>query len=91
VGTSGSAAAGKKMYKLEQIADERLKALVGKRVEVTGRIDAEPGDTGRPTGTSGTAAQPDRSAGPDSIELPEFEVASIKEVEGTCPSTPAAK
>lgn len=90
VGTSGSADAGKKMYKLEQIADDRLQALVGKRVEVTGRIDAEPGDTGRPTGTSG-AAQPDRSAGPDDIELPEFEVASIKEVDGTCPATPSAK
>jgi hypothetical protein len=90
VGTSGSADAGKKMYKLEQIADDRLQALVGKRVEVTGRIDAEPGDAGRPTGTSG-AAQPDRSAGPDRIEMPEFEVASIKAVEGTCPASPAAK
>jgi hypothetical protein len=33
------------MYKLEMVPDEKLKAKVGKRVEVTGRIDAEAGDT----------------------------------------------
>ena len=40
-GTSGVASAAGKAYKLEQIADERLSAVVGKRVEVTGRVDAE--------------------------------------------------
>jgi hypothetical protein len=92
VGTSGSTGRGSKMYKLELIADDRLQAMVGKRVEVTGKIDAEAGDTaGRATGTAGTAGQPDRSAGPDRVELPEFEVSSIKEVEGTCPANPSAK
>ena len=48
------------MYKLEKIADEQLRAAVGKRVEVTGRIDAEAGDE---TGARGRHAcnHPDRS------------------------------
>ncbi len=42
-GTTGTAGAmsGTKAYKLEKIADEQLRAVVGKRVEVTGRVDAE--------------------------------------------------
>jgi hypothetical protein len=85
-GTSGTTNA---MYKLEGIADERLKAVVGKRVEVTGRIDAEPGDT---TGAKSATKPPaDRSVGPDRIELPEFEISSIREVSGTCPPKPQAK
>ena len=106
-GTSGMAhgKAGKKhsMFKLEHADDDRLRALVGKRVEVTGRIDAEAGDTQRSPGTTGTTGtttgttggteqQParDRSVGPDQIELPEFEVTSIREVSGNCPATPDA-
>ena len=86
-GTAGMTSASGKAYKLEQIADERLKAVVGKRVEVTGRVDAE---ASAATGTSGVT--PDRNPGsPDQIELPEFEVTSIKEVEGTCPATPQIK
>jgi hypothetical protein len=86
-GTTGAASAEGKAYKLEQIADDRLKAVVGKRVEVTGRVDA---DAGRATGTTG--AKPDTNPGsPDDIELPEFEVTSLKEVEGTCPATPNIK
>lgn len=102
-GTTGAAGArmsGHKAFKLEKISDDRLRAVVGKRVEVTGRIDAEHGDTkhrghtgataGTATGTTGTAAAPakDRSVGPDKIELPEFEVTSIREIAGTCPATP---
>jgi hypothetical protein len=83
-GTSGTAAA---MYKLEHAADEKLRAMVGKRVEVTGRIDAEAGDTKKPAGTT---AQTERSVGPDQVELPEFEVTSIREVSGTCPASPKA-
>lgn len=83
-GTSGMASMAGKAYKLEQIADEKLQAVVGKRVEVTGRVD--PGATG----TTGT--RPDTNpASPDQIELPEFEVTAIKEVEGTCPATPQIK
>jgi hypothetical protein len=78
-------ASAHKAYKLEQIDDEQLKAVVGKRVEVTGRVDAERGD--KAPGTAG-APTADKSVGPDKIELPEFEVTSIKEVEGTCPATP---
>lgn len=77
------------MYKVEQIPDERLRQLVGKRVEVTGRIDAEAGDT-KPAGTAGTEPREDRSIGPDAIELPEFEATAIREVPGTCPPKPSA-
>ena len=88
-GTSGAASAHK-AFKLEKIADERLSAMVGKMVEVTGKTDAD-NDTAknRATGTGGTT--PDRSLGPDKIELPEFEVTNIKEIEGTCPATPNIK
>lgn len=80
---TGAVMAGK-AFKLEKIADERLKAVVGKRVEVTGRVDE---------GASGTAGvKPDRNpVSPDKIELPEFEVTALKEVEGTCPTTPQIK
>jgi hypothetical protein len=80
VGTAGSTAAGK-MYKVEQIPDEKLRALVGKRVEATGRIDPEAGGK--------TTPQPDRGVGPDDINLPEFEATEIREASGTCPASPA--
>jgi hypothetical protein len=86
VGTSGTSKSGA-MYKLEQVDDEKLKSMVGKRVEVTGRIDAEAGDKAPAAAPSAA----DRSVGPDRINLAEFEVASIKEVSGTCPATPSAK
>lgn len=94
-GTSGSmAASAHKAFKLEHAADEQLKAMVGKMVEVTGKIDAEAGDSARATGAaSSTAGSAARSTGMggDQIELPEFEVTSIKEVQGTCPATPDIK
>jgi hypothetical protein len=82
-GTSGTALTTGNMYKVENIPDDRLKALVGKRVEVTGRIDPE----GSPTIPAGPG--PDRGLGPDRINLPEFEASSIREMSGTCPATPA--
>jgi hypothetical protein len=85
-GTSGTAPATGNMYKVEGPADEKLKALVGKKVEVTGRIDPE----GGPGSTATGAPRPDRGPGPDKINLPEFEAASIREVSGTCPATPPA-
>ncbi len=85
VGTSGTAPSSGTMYKVEGPADEQLKALVGKRVEVTGRADPQRGPGGAPA-----AATPDRGPGPDDINLPEFEAASIKETSGTCPATPSA-
>ena len=89
VGTSGAASAGA-MYKLELIADEKLRGLVGKRVEVTGRIDAEAGDKPLTPATPPTS-QTDRAIGRDRVDLAEFEVTSIKEVSGTCPAKPSAK
>jgi hypothetical protein len=82
-GTSGSARAGGGMYKVEKISGDRLKALVGKRVEVTGRVDPE-GNT--PAG----AASPNRSLGRDAISIAEIEASDIKEVAGTCPASPSA-
>ena len=64
-----------RMYKVTRIDDERLKSLVGKRVEVTGTIkpdnDAKPADRGTNT------------------NLPNIEGTSIREVAGeSCPATP---
>jgi hypothetical protein len=87
-GTAGTAGAtmAPKMFKLEHEDDDKLKALVGKRVQVTGKVDAERSDK-----TATGAPQADRSMGPDKIELPEFEVTSIAETAGECPATPAIK
>jgi hypothetical protein len=84
--TAGTTSASGAMYKVEGPPDERLKALVGKRVEVTGRIDRERIRGGAP----GTATK-DRGLGPDDINLPEFEATSIREISGTCPATPVPR
>jgi hypothetical protein len=78
------------MYKLELIADEKLQAVVGKRVEVTGKIDAEAGDMAKPA-TPPPASGTDKALGRDKIDIPEFEVSSMKEVPGSCPASPAGK
>jgi hypothetical protein len=53
-----------------------------------GKIDPEGGGPlNRPT----SGPTPDKGLGPDKINLPEFEAASIKETAGTCPATPAAR
>jgi hypothetical protein len=83
-GTTGVASGA--MYKLELASDEELRSHVGKRVQVTGRIDAERSDTSAPGG-AGTP-QRDESLGRDRIELPEFEVSEIREVSGSCPPKP---
>jgi len=84
VGTSGTVPSTGNMYKVENIPDERLKALVGKRVEVSGRIDPEAAGLGG-------ASTRDRGPGPDEVNLPEFEAASIRELSGTCPAVPASR
>jgi hypothetical protein len=88
-GTAGSASTAVPstgtMYKVEKIADEKLKTLVGKRVEVKGHIDPE----GRSRlGVGGP--KPDAGLGPDKISLPEIEASSIREVtnQGQCPVKP---
>ena len=65
------------MYKVTKIDDARLKALVGKRVAVTGTIkmdkDVRPGE--RPANFQ---------------NLPNIEGTAIREVTGTaCPASPA--
>lgn len=85
-GTTAATPASGDMYKVEGPSDEKLKALVGKRVEATGRIDPE----GR-QGTSPGMPRIDRGPGPDQINLPELEATSIREVSGTCPATPARR
>jgi hypothetical protein len=87
VGTSG--AASHAMYKLELIADEKLKAVVGKRVEVTGRIDAEAGDS--KAATAPAPSDTEKAIGRDTVALPEFEVTNLREVAGNCPATPESK
>jgi hypothetical protein len=86
-GTSGTMRSGA-MYKLEFADDDKLNALVGKRVEVTGRIDAEAGDATRAPATPPPTSEADKALGRDQINLSEFEVTSIKEVSGTCPAKP---
>jgi hypothetical protein len=87
VGTSGTTPSTGNMYKVEGPSDERLKALVGKKVEVTGRIDPE----GGPGAAAPGGPRPDRGLGPDAINLPELEATSVREVSGTCPATPAPR
>ena len=82
-GTSGKTPSTGGLYKVDGPPDEQLKALVGKRVEVTGRIDPEGGS---PAG--GPSA--DKGPGPDDINLPDIQASSIREVPGTCPATPTA-
>ena len=80
VGTSGSNAQNiSRMYKVEGIPDERLKALVGKHVEVTGRVDADDSREVSPNAPAG-AATPKSS----SDDMPEFEATAIREVPGNC-------
>ena len=86
-GTAGSASTAVPStgttYKVGKIGEEKLRALVGKRVEVTGHIDPE----GRSRlGVGGP--KPDAGLGPDKISLPEIEASSIREVsgQGPCPA-----
>ena len=90
-GTTGSASRPTtySMYKLEKAADSELKAMVGKRVEVTGRIDAEAKDTTGQPPSSAQTNKTDKVIGHDRIDLPEFEVTSIRAVSGTCPAKPS--
>jgi len=87
-GTSGAALGT--MYKLEHVDDSKLKAVVGKRVEVTGRIDRESGDSAAPPAAAPNPSQADKAIGRDKIDLAEFEVSSIKEVPGACPASAKA-
>lgn len=89
VGTSGNIPRTNSMYKLEHAKGGELKAMVGKRVEVMGRVDAERGDTTGAPPASAQTSKTDRVIGRDKIDLPEFEVSSIRAVAGTCPASPS--
>lgn len=82
-GTSGSVTSSNisAMYKVEGIPDDRLKELVGKKVEVTGHVDA--GEQRETRGTSGSVTP----ATPND-HMPEFEATAIREIPGSC--TPVA-
>ena len=89
-GVAGTSGATQPMYKLEKVADERLRAMVGKRVEVRGTIDADRGDVA--PSPAGAQAKADKNpSSPDTIELPEFEVTDIREVAGSCPAKPSGR
>jgi hypothetical protein len=88
-GTAGSSTpATNSMYKLEHTSDSQLKSMVGKRVEATGRVDAEADDASGQPPASAETNKTDRIVGHDRIDLPEFEVSSIKVVPGSCPDKP---
>ncbi len=75
-GAAAGLATGR-MYKVTKIDDDRLKELVGKRVEITGTI--KPDDDARP-GQEGASVE----------NLPNIEGTSIREVAGaSCPARPA--
>src|SRR5262245_17933558 len=88
-GTTGSAVPTTySMYKLEKVADSQLKAVVGKRVEVTGTMNVKAKDsTGQPSASVETN-KTDKIIGHDRIALPDFEVSRMREVPGSCPAKP---
>ena len=76
------------MYKLEKASDSELKMMVGKRVEATGRVNADAADhAGQPSAGMGTN-KTDRVIGHDRIELAKFELTSIRAIAGSCPASP---
>ena len=92
--TAGAAASSTKlgtMYKLEFVDDEKLRSMVGKRVEVSGRVDKEAGDSARSPAAAPSTTETDKAIGRDRIDLAEFEVSSIREVSGSCPASPGAQ
>ncbi|NOT25036.1 MAG: hypothetical protein HOP16_02935 [Acidobacteria bacterium] len=71
------AGTGGRMYNVEGLPDGQLKGLVGKRVEVSGRIDA-----GGESGEGGLALPGRNPTSRGTIDLSEFEATSIREVAG---------
>jgi hypothetical protein len=86
-GTAGAAASGM-AYELTGASERQAEQHVGRRVEVSGKLKAaEVEPSGRPTGgaTAGKPPEGIEVAGQD-LKLRELEVASIREVSGTCPA-----
>ena len=75
------------VYKIEGISGDRLRELIGKRVEVTGRIDED--DMREVRGTAGRVTTiPDTNARIKDADgdTPEFEATVINEIGGICES-----
>lgn len=92
VGTSGStastAAASAMAYELSGSGEGQLSRFVGRRVELTGMFKAgEMAASGQATGGP-TAGAPPRGVdvGGKDLMLREFDVASVKEAQGDCPT-----
>jgi hypothetical protein len=86
VGTAGSSGA---IYKLQLVDKDKLKALLGRRVEVVGRVEGGAAGEHHPAPAAGQPSTPaDRVLGREPVILPELAVTSIREVAGTCPPTP---
>lgn len=86
-GTAG-AATSTAAYELTGENERRAEPYVGRRVEISGKLKAaEVEPSGRPTGgaTAGKPPEGIEIAGQD-LKLRELEVASIREVSGTCPA-----
>ena len=87
-GTTG--AAGTMAYELTGANEGQAFKLVGKRVEISGTLKAaEVTPGGQPTGGA-TAGRPPGGVdiASQDLRLRELEVTSVKEVPGTCPTTP---
>ena len=73
------------IYKIEGISADRLRELIGKRVEVTGRIDEDDMREVRSTAGSLTAAPGTNAPVKDGDgDTPEFEATVINEIGGIC-------
>jgi hypothetical protein len=75
-------------YELTGSNEEKVKAFVGKRVEITGKLKAaETTATGAPTGgaTAGTPPRGVDIASKD-LKLRELEIISVTAATGTCPA-----
>jgi hypothetical protein len=86
-GTAGTTGAGA-AYELSGPAEGQLAAHVGKRVEITGKLKAAATSaSGRPTGGATAGAPPSGvDATSKDLKLREFDVASVKEASGSCPT-----
>lgn len=86
-GTSGTTAEGS-AFELSGTKEGDLKAFVGKRVEITGKLKAaEKSATGATTGGA-TAGTPPTGVDVTSqdLKLREVDIVSVKESTGTCPT-----
>ena len=86
-GTSGGTAEGT-AFELTGDKEDELKALVGKRVEIMGKMKAaEKGPAGATGGATAGAPPTGVDVLSADLRLREVDIASVKETTGTCPAT----